>query len=43
VLASDDANIGWIDFCRGSGLRGGMFTNVQRLTAVRKPARGGPQ
>lgn len=37
VLAADDANIGWIDFCREFGLSRRMFSNVQRLTAVRKP------
>jgi hypothetical protein len=41
VLASDDANIGWIDFCKRVGLRGRMFANVQRLTAVRKPRPSG--
>jgi predicted O-methyltransferase YrrM len=37
VLASDDANVGWIDFCSNLNLRSSRFTNVQRLTAVRRP------
>jgi len=39
VLLSDDANHGWVSFCRGQGLRGRVaFTNLNRLCALRKPA-----
>jgi hypothetical protein len=41
VLASDDANIGWIDFCSNLQLRRSMYTNLQRLTAMRKPPASG--
>jgi predicted O-methyltransferase YrrM len=37
VLASDDATVGWVDFCEQFGIHEGRFTNLQRLTAVRKP------
>ena len=36
VLVSDDANFGWIRFCRESGIRDPYCANLQRLTAVRK-------
>lgn len=37
VLISDDANFGWIRFCRQLNTNGEMFRNMQRLTAIRKP------
>jgi len=36
VLVSDDANHGWIKFCRERGCDGTAFYNVDRLCALRK-------
>ena len=39
VLLSDDANHGWVRFCRKRGHSGSAaFTNLNRLCALRKPA-----
>ncbi|MFY9528530.1 MAG: class I SAM-dependent methyltransferase [Candidatus Acidiferrales bacterium] len=38
MLISDDANYGWLRFCRERGLRRFRAVNLQRLTAARKAA-----
>jgi predicted O-methyltransferase YrrM len=39
VLLSDDANHGWVRFCRRQGFRGSTaFANLNRLCGLRKPA-----
>jgi predicted O-methyltransferase YrrM len=40
VLVSDDVNHGWIKFCNRQGRNGTAFNNVDRLSALRKPAVG---
>jgi len=37
VLASHDANMGWIKFCRRNKLHSMQFTNINTLCAARKP------
>jgi Methyltransferase domain len=41
IVVSDDANFGWIKFCRRLNLNGETYRNMQRLTAVRKPEQEG--
>ena len=36
ILISDDANFGWVQFCRKHKVSKNAFLNIQRLTAVRK-------
>jgi hypothetical protein len=36
VLASHDANMGWIRFCRDQGISGEQLANLNRLCAVRR-------
>jgi hypothetical protein len=36
-LISDDANFGWVEFCRKHRLSENGLPNIQRLTALRKP------
>jgi len=37
VMVSDDANFGWVQFCKELGEEKKGFTNISRLTAMRKP------
>jgi len=36
-LLSDDADYGWVGFCRSLGLPDSSMKNIQRLTGLRKP------
>jgi predicted O-methyltransferase YrrM len=36
ILVSDDANYGWIEFCKKLGRRNAAFNNVDRLCGLRK-------
>ncbi|GAC1436519.1 MAG: hypothetical protein NVS1B11_36610 [Terriglobales bacterium] len=37
VMLSDDANHGWVQFCRNHGLNTSALNNIDRLCALRRP------
>jgi hypothetical protein len=41
-ILSDDADYGWVGFCRSQGLPDSSFNNIQRLTAAQKPVASRP-